>query len=1035
MLKVWRRRSRRDFTTALLSLSDCAYSMWISKSATATTMVRWRMTDGRWQNRDATRALALSAIRHRPSAIRSRQRRLQLLGLERFDHVADLDVLEPLDADAALEALPDLGHIVLEVPQRADLAFVDHAVVAQEAHARGARDHAVDDHAAGDDADLRHLEGVAHFGAAPEDFMELRIEQADHRRLDLVDQRVDDGVEPDVDAFFFGELRGVALGTDVESDDDRIGCGREENIVRRDRADRGVDDADFDLGGGELAECFVEHFDRALHVRFHDEVQLFHATGLHALEELIERHAAGALLRGIARLLLPHLSDHARLRVVVDDGDRVPRFRHVIETGELYRRRGTGLGDALAALVAHRAHASPGRAGEERVADLQRTVLDENRPDDAASDFLLRLEHDALGGHVGIRFEIEEIGSQHDHVEQIVDAFLLFRRHFDRHRLAAPLLDEHVRIGELAADLLRIRVRLVDLVDGDDHRDLRGSRVIDRFLRLRHDAVVGRDDEDDDVRHLRAARAHHRERFVTRRVEKDDLAALLLDVVRADVLRDSAGFAFRDVGLADDVEERGLAVVDVTHDGDDRPARHRAFCVGALHRLELERFFERDHLGVDPQLAGDFQRELLAQRLVDRDHQPLLHEEVLHQIVRSDVELLGELFHRDAFGQRDLAGRPFELEHFGSRSGLVARVAARRDFLRLFVEVRHHDVRTDVIGDDLRSGERTLRQELLIELRGARRFSALAGLLFLLPFLTGRLFFLAADDVRAGHQRRRRSAHRTSRSAGTKTRTTAGTAHARTRRTRSHRTAGTRARTAGTRTTRSGGTCAHRRAGTLCSRTRWARRWRRRTLSRVIRTRTLRSARARAGRSDRTSRVRGGRNMRRRGGRHFFFHGRVSSGNVGVHFLRGDARLLLHRRRGRRFFRCALLGLCGFDELRDDDGGRRRRGDRLFPFRRLGLLADRRLHDRARRAHRFLLLLQYRLVLAHDDASAARGQLLAGNQRLDHFRLEDLIRVRYFGAKRLQLEDEVLLGLSHPLRYVAHSKLWCRHSISLGFPA
>ena len=43
--------------------------------------------------------------------------------------------------------------------------------------------------------------------------------------------------------------------------------------------------------------------------------------------------------------------------------------------------------------------------------------------------------------------------------------------------------------------------------------------------------------------------------------------------VGADVLGDAAGFAGGDVGLADDVEQRGLAVVHVAHDGDDGRAR------------------------------------------------------------------------------------------------------------------------------------------------------------------------------------------------------------------------------------------------------------------------------------------------------------------------------------------------------------------------------------------------------------------------------------------------------------------------------
>ena len=42
------------------------------------------------------------------------------------------------------------------------------------------------------------------------------------------------------------------------------------------------------------------------------------------------------------------------------------------------------------------------------------------------------------------------------------------------------------------------------------------------------------------------------------------------DLVGADVLGDAAGLALADVGLTDGVQQSGLAVVDVTHDGDHR---------------------------------------------------------------------------------------------------------------------------------------------------------------------------------------------------------------------------------------------------------------------------------------------------------------------------------------------------------------------------------------------------------------------------------------------------------------------------------
>ena len=121
-----------------------------------------------------------------------------------------------------------------------------------------------------------------------------------------------------------------------------------------------------------------------------------------------------------------------------------------------------------------------------------------------------------------------------------------------------------------------LAVRQVDLVDRDDHRHAGVPGVADRLDRLRHDLVVGRDDEDDDVGDLGAAGAHGGERLVARRVEEGDrLAARQRHVVRADVLRDAARLAGDDVGLPDVVEQRRLAVVDVAHDGDDRRPRHQ----------------------------------------------------------------------------------------------------------------------------------------------------------------------------------------------------------------------------------------------------------------------------------------------------------------------------------------------------------------------------------------------------------------------------------------------------------------------------
>src|SRR3954463_221026 len=82
--------------------------------------------------------------------------------LEGLDDVALLDVLVVPQDQTALEALADLGGVVLLPLQRREVEVVGHArAVADHPDLGVAPDHAPDDHAAGDVADLRRTEDRA----------------------------------------------------------------------------------------------------------------------------------------------------------------------------------------------------------------------------------------------------------------------------------------------------------------------------------------------------------------------------------------------------------------------------------------------------------------------------------------------------------------------------------------------------------------------------------------------------------------------------------------------------------------------------------------------------------------------------------------------------------------------------------------------------------------------------------------------------------------------------------------------------------
>ena len=130
------------------------------------------------------------------------------------------------------------------------------------------------------------------------------------------------------------------------------------------------------------------------------------------------------------------------------------------------------------------------------------------------------------------------------------------------------------------------------------------------------------------------------------------------------MLGDAAGLAGDDVGAADRVEQRGLAVVDVAHDRDDRRARlQRLGRIDVGSDVSMSTSALADALDVVAELGDQQLGRVLVDRLGDGDRHAHL-EQRLDEVGAALGHAVGELLDGDRLGNDDVA------DLLGRRAGL-----------------------------------------------------------------------------------------------------------------------------------------------------------------------------------------------------------------------------------------------------------------------------------------------------------------------------------------------------------------------------
>ena len=323
----------------------------------------------------------------------------------------------------------------------------------------------------------------------------------------------------------------------------------------------------------ELLERVRDGAQRARHVRLEDDPQLLGLAGLDLAVEVLEGGPAAPSPALAAAADLAGL-DQRRGR-----SSRRPTTRRMSPASGTSDRPRMHDGAGRAGLLARACRRSFSSA--RTLPNVSPTTMmsptwsvpvwTSARRDGAATLVQLRLDDRADRRAVRVGLELLEVGDEEDHLEQLVEAIARSWRRpatsgtsppyssmttpasvssvLTRSGLASGLsiLLSAMTIGTLAALAWLIASSVWGMTPSS------AATTMHR-----------------DVGDPGAAGTHGGERLVTRGVEEDDALAVVVDLGRTDVLGDAAALAGGDLGRADGVEQAGLAVVDVAHDGHDR---------------------------------------------------------------------------------------------------------------------------------------------------------------------------------------------------------------------------------------------------------------------------------------------------------------------------------------------------------------------------------------------------------------------------------------------------------------------------------
>ena len=429
-------------------------------------------------------------------------------------------------------------------------------IVAQQTNFGTALNHTFGNHTAGNLADTGNIINLAYLRITEQFFSQFRRKHTFKTFLDIIQNIINDGIILNLNIIAAGHITGLRIGTNVKTDNQRMRRLCQSNIGFGNRPDRRMQNLNADLIIGKFGNSALNCFNRTLNVGFDNNRQVFNLAGFNFIQHLFHGRFSRLNQLGLAFFANTVTGNFFGFSFISHNNEIITGRRRSLQSEHFYRGRRPGFLHFLAVFIKHRADMSPFFTGNTDITDSQCSFLYQSRNHRPAAFFHLGLNNRTFGITVGVGLQIKHFRLQQNRINQLVDIDAFFGGNFGTKTFAAHFLNPDSMLQQSRFNLHRIRPRQINFINSNHYRNFGRLSMADGLNRLRHDTVIGRNNQNHNIRNFGATGTHFGKSLMSRRIDKRNfLTGLNRNLISTDMLRNTAGLFRRNIRFAQRIKQ------------------------------------------------------------------------------------------------------------------------------------------------------------------------------------------------------------------------------------------------------------------------------------------------------------------------------------------------------------------------------------------------------------------------------------------------------------------------------------------------